>query len=175
MISTTVESGVLRAALARTLEQRAERMLGVLGLAERAEISLALVGDATIRDLNKRFRRKDKPTDVLSFPLLEVGTADIFAAAASADVLLGDVIVSVPTAERQAKQRKRPLLDELTTLVAHGVLHLLGFDHKTDAEEREMEAFARVLEAAATNKAPLRLSLAAAPVAKRAKKPRAKR
>lgn len=177
MITTTIETGIVKTTLARTIEARATRMLDVLGLEPNAEVSLALVSDATIQELNKRYRKKNKPTDVLSFPLIELPTAEVFQAVASAQVLLGDVIVSVPTAERQAKERKRTLIDEITTLTAHGLLHLVGFDHNTDDEEREMDAYVRVLEAAAMNKKPVRLRLVAvAPVkAKPAtKKPAAK-
>ncbi|NUP06918.1 MAG: rRNA maturation RNase YbeY [Polyangiaceae bacterium] len=130
-------------------------MLDTLGLTN-VELSLALVGDETIADLNQRFRKKAKATDVLSFPLHSVDAGSIVAAAQAGPVVhLGDVIISVPTATRQAKERSRAVLDEMTTLVAHGLLHLLGFDHRNDAEEREMEAFARVLEAAALAKKPL--------------------
>jgi probable rRNA maturation factor len=73
--------------------------------------------------------------------------------------LLGDVILSLDTAARQAAERDRSLARELTTLLAHGLLHLAGFDHRTDDEEREMNAYAAVLEAAALAKKPLRLGL----------------
>jgi probable rRNA maturation factor len=113
-------------------------MLAHLGLGA-VELSIALVDDATIRALNRTYRNKDKPTDVLAFPLHEPGQ----------DGLLGDVIVSVETARRQAARRRRPLLAELTMLLAHGLLHLVGYDHQTDAQEREMTARTRDLEAAA--------------------------
>lgn len=159
-VALTKEAGLVRATEARTIVARATRMLDCLGL-ERVEVSLALVGDDTIKELNGRFRKKPKPTDVLSFPLHSADPASLLTAASAGPVLhLGDVAVSIPTAARQAKARKRPPLDELTTLVAHGLLHLLGFDHRTDAEEREMNAFASVLEAAALAKGPLALKLA---------------
>jgi probable rRNA maturation factor len=155
-VVVTVQEGVSRSAEANKLRTRTERMIGALGLAS-VEVSLALVDDAVIRQLNKRWRRKDKPTDVLSFPMLEVPVADIYKAAKASPVLLGDIVVSVPTANRQAKAHKKLPMDEMTTLVAHGLLHLLGFDHKSDDQEREMDAYVKVLEAAATNKKPLRL------------------
>lgn len=158
-MTTTVEAGAIRSADAVIVGRRAERMLNALGLSN-VEVSIALVSDATILDLNRRYRRKAKPTDVLSFPLLEIPTRDIFlAAGGKTRPLLGDIVVSVPTAIRQAKERKRRPLDELTTLVAHGLLHLLGFDHKNDELEREMDAYVRVLEAAALNKRPLAFGL----------------
>lgn len=159
-VAITVENKQLSAPRARAAQARVVRMLDVLGLA-RSEISLAFVGDETITELNRKWRRKAKPTDVLSFPLLEGTPREILAAADGA--MLGDVIVSIPTAQRQADERGRTLVDEVTTLLAHGVLHLLGFDHPTDDAEREMDAYVRVLEAAATNKQPLSLTLSAPP------------
>lgn len=160
-VALTKEAGLGSAAEARAIVARAERMLDALGLS-RVELSLALVGDETIAELNGRFRKKPKPTDVLSFPLHAADPASLLTAAGAGPLLhLGDVVVSLPTAARQAKARKRTLLDEVTTLVAHGLLHLLGFDHKNDATEREMNAFAAVLEAAALAKKPLSLKLSA--------------
>lgn len=163
-VVVTVQEGVSSSAEANKLRTRTERMIEALGLGASSpkrgvEVSLALVDDVVIRQLNKRWRRKDKATDVLSFPMLAVPTADIYKAAKTSAVLLGDIVVSVPTANRQAKAHKKTPMDEMTTLVAHGLLHLLGFDHKSDDQEREMDAYVRVLEAAASNKKPIRLRL----------------
>jgi probable rRNA maturation factor len=141
-----------------TVKRSLERMLAVFPFAD-AEVSLSIVGDATIRDLNRQWRKKDKPTDVLSFPQNDLPVADLFLAAKTAPLLLGDVVVSIETAERQARERKRSTTDEVITLLAHGLLHLTGFDHRTDDEEREMDAFVRVLEAAAKQRRALRLSV----------------
>jgi probable rRNA maturation factor len=77
--------------------------------------------------------------------------------------ILGDVILSVETAGRQARQRGRPLLDELTMLLGHGLLHLLGYDHRTDGEEEEMTAMTRELEAAAAARTTTRRASGHAP------------
>jgi probable rRNA maturation factor len=114
-------------------------MLAHLELAS-VELSVALVDDATIHELNRAYRHKDKPTDVLAFPQDAPG-------------LLGDVILSVETGRRQAARHRRPLLAELTMLLAHGLLHLLGHDHRNDREEKAMAARTRELEAAATRRA----------------------
>ena len=164
-VALTVEDGALDVKAAKKLALSVDAMLEVLGL-DAAEVSLALVGDGTIQGLNKTWRKKNKPTDVLSFPLLAIATREIVeaeraVAATGARLMLGDVVLSVPTAGRQAKERGRALADELVTLAAHGVLHLLGFDHPNDDDEREMNAFAAVLEAAAHNARPLALRLAA--------------
>lgn len=139
----------------RVVERRARKMLAELGLGE-VELSVALVDDAAIHALNRDYRHKDKATDVLAFAMRE--------ARASLPLdrphhdgwggpeLLGDVIVSLETAARQARVRRRSLLDEVTMLLAHGLLHLLGFDHQTDEEERVMTAETRRLEAAAARR-----------------------
>jgi len=94
---------------------------------DRAELSIALVGDAEIGRLNARYRNKEYPTDVLSFP----------AAAGMPDGvrLLGDVVISVDKARKQAKERGRTLDQEMITLLIHGVLHLLGYDHERSAKD----------------------------------------
>jgi probable rRNA maturation factor len=108
-------------------------MLACLDRAE-AELSVLLTDDAEIRRLNASFRQKDRPTDVLSFHF-EPGTG---APAGMAEWLLGDVVISLDTAARQAASRKRPLEAEVRWLLAHGVLHLCGYDHATPEEKRVM-------------------------------------
>ncbi len=110
------------------------------------ELSVALVDDATIRQLNGEYRQQDKTTDVLAFAM---GEGEQLPVLEGEPQLLGDVIISVHTARRQAKQQRRPLLDELTMLLAHGLLHLLGYDHDNDETEREMTQLTRDLERAA--------------------------
>ena len=99
-----------------------------------AELSILLCDDLTIRKLNRRYRKKNKATDVLAFPMQE-GPGP-----ASHPGLLGDVVISLPTATRQAAQHDRPIIQEVTFLLAHGLLHLLGYDHGNKREEREMKA-----------------------------------
>ena len=124
------------------VRRRAEKMLAALGL-EDAELSVLLCDDATIHELNRDYRRRDRPTDVLAFAMREGegGGADL--------ELLGDVVISLDTARRQAREGGRAIAREVTVLLAHGLLHLLGFDHRTDAEERRMKARTDVLVAAA--------------------------
>lgn len=129
------------------LKRRAERMLTALGLAD-SELSLVVCDDATIHALNRDHRRKDKPTDVLAFALRE-GTP-----VPGTEQLLGDVVISLDTARRQARAHRHALWDEVTLLLAHGLLHLIGYDHNTDAEERRMNARADMLIAAARARAP---------------------
>lgn len=117
-------------------------MLRALRLSED-ELSVVLCDDATIHALNRDYRGKDKPTDVLAFAMRE-GEGARFAGG-----MLGDVVISLPTAAKQAKTHRRSVNDEVTMLLAHGLLHLLGFDHATRAEERRMKARTDALIAAA--------------------------
>ena len=110
-------------------------MLSALQL-KNVEVSIVLTGDKQIHKLNKIYRQKDRPTDVLAFAMDEGEFGSISHAGLAR--LLGDVIISVETAARQASEREVALLDEVTMLMAHGILHLLGWDHETDAKDRAM-------------------------------------
>jgi probable rRNA maturation factor len=100
-----------------------------------AELSIVLTGDGEVRALNKAYRQKNKTTDVLSFPLLE-GKKMI--SGLKEKVLLGDVVISVPQTRRQAAQGGKDFDMELALLLTHGILHLLGYDHVTKAQEKRM-------------------------------------
>jgi len=122
----------------RRLEKRARRVMKLLGHS-RSELSISLVDDASIRSLNRDHRGHDRATDVLSFSLVDGDHADY------RGNLLGDVVISVDTARRQARARRRSLDEEATRLMIHGVLHLLGHDHEADDEYRRMRAEERRL------------------------------
>jgi rRNA maturation RNase YbeY len=115
------------------LRRRARRILAAVGR-ERAELSILLVDDAAIAALNQRYRGRARPTDVLAFSLLEGDHADRRGA------LLGDVVIGIETAARQARARRRRLDDEVARLLVHGALHLVGYDHLRSAEARRMRA-----------------------------------
>lgn len=93
-----------------------------------AEISLVFVGDARMRALNKKYRKADKTTDVLSFLYSEE----------SAKEISGEIIISVPQAERQAKGQSYPLKRELLALFVHGILHLAGYEDETKSGYKKM-------------------------------------
>lgn len=116
----------------RALVATARRLLCAVGEEESA-LSLSLVGDDAIRSLNHRYRGKDKATDVLSFPL------DNDTRRGTRERLLGDVVISVDTARRQAAGYDAPLQRELYRLLIHGLLHLKGHDHERARERRTME------------------------------------
>ena len=104
------------------------------GFNRPAEVSILLTDDDEIQNMNRRYRGIDKPTDVLSFPQLDASLAT----PPGCPVALGDVIISIPTAHRQADARGQALPDEIDLLVVHGVLHLLGYDDVTDEGAEEM-------------------------------------
>ena len=119
----------------KLLSKIAHRALEILGLS-KVELSIALVSDAQIKRLNKLYRNKDKPTDVLSFPIGEK---------VEDWLILGDIVISVDTAKRQAKELGHSLEEELKRLLVHGLVHLLGYDHELGGEEEkkffELEEF----------------------------------
>ena len=133
-----VDAGArMPAALRTRLRREVARMVRAAALHDaRAEyeVALRLCGDAEIHALNRAWRGKDQPTDVLAFAQREAAAADA--------ALLGDIVISLDTAERQAR---RGLHAELLHLASHGLCHLLGYDHRDDAEERTMNARAAAL------------------------------
>ena len=121
----------------RALVATAKRLLRAVDEGD-ASLSLSLVRDAEIREINRLHRRKDRATDVLSFTI-GGEPADGPRDASAPERLLGDVVISVETARRQAADYDAPLQDEIYRLLIHGLLHLLGHDHERIAERRVME------------------------------------
>ena len=109
---------------ARTLSRFVTAAAAAIPL--RGEVSILITGDRSIRRLNREFRNKNKPTDVLSFPAAKSGTIERIA---------GDLAISVDMASRQALALDHPLATELKVLILHGMLHLAGFDHEADKGE----------------------------------------
>jgi rRNA maturation RNase YbeY len=136
---------------ARAFRADANSLLKILAL-ERCELSLMLVSDSAIRRLNLDFRTKDQPTDVLSFPQLDESDEGLPSAETVATddpaCTLGDVVISIDTARRQARELDQSVARRIRTLLIHGLLHLLGYDHeRSKADARRM--FARERELAA--------------------------
>jgi len=154
----------LRIGIYKTLGERILRRLG----RPDDEIGLSFVGDRRIRYLNRNYRGQDRPTDVLSFSLLSEARnpgrlrssrgrsnartrrgKDSFPAdsgtAVGPPLLLGDIVISVPTALRQARAMRHSLRREISGLMIHGLLHLLGFDHERSADARRMRRKERAL------------------------------
>ena len=106
-----------------------------------AELSVVLTDDAAIRALNAQWRHRDQPTNVLSFPAAPAGKG--------APRLLGDIIIAFETTAREADEEHKPFAHHLAHLAVHGFLHLLGYDHESDAdasvmEQREREILAQL-------------------------------
>jgi probable rRNA maturation factor len=127
----------------RTLRERAEGLLEAVGR-QTDMLSVLLTDDAELRELNRRYRGIDAPTDVLSFPLEEPGQ-------------LGDVAISLQTAARQAAALGHPLGTEAAILLAHGLLHLCGYEHEGSAAlaRRMRRKEAEILAVAGVGEAPL--------------------
>jgi probable rRNA maturation factor len=119
------------------LERLAYRALEAEEVARPAELSIVLADDATVQGLNRDYRDTDAPTDVLSFAQSE---GEEFARPDGAMRHLGDVIISIDMARRQAQEYGLELQDEAAHLLVHGILHLLGYDHQSADEERTMRA-----------------------------------
>lgn len=122
----------------RRLRQLAKRAIRTAfaetGAAPRgAEVSLVLTDDAHMRTLNAAWRGKDKPTNVLSFPAIQLKPGQPL------PPMLGDIVVAHETLAREATLENKPLDHHLIHLIVHGLLHLMGYDHEIDAEAEEME------------------------------------
>lgn len=114
----------------------ARKALKALGLTD-AELSILLVNDIRMQELNRLYRNKDKTTDVLAFSMRDGQYHDINPA------ILGDIVISLPTAGRQAKEKGHGIYEEIAVLLVHGMLHLIGYDHemgkKEESRMRRME------------------------------------
>ena len=123
----------------RTLRRKTEQILNALGC-NHHEISIVIMDDAQIRELNQGFRGISAPTNVLSFPMQEGEFSGVTPG------LLGDVVISAQTADREATDAGITLDERLSQLLIHGILHLLGFDHEAgEANVDEMETRSREL------------------------------
>jgi len=125
----------------------ADRLLRAENCEDNVEASVLLTDDQHIAHLNQNYRHVDGPTDVLSFAQVE---STDHSSPDMPENLLGDVVISVETARRQAEERGHSLDEEIDILLAHGLLHLLGYDHAEPEEERKMfERQAEILGLAA--------------------------
>ena len=124
-------------ALGKAVEAAVRATIGHAGLdIGDAEISVVLGDDALVQGLNRDFRATDRPTNVLSFALTE---GDPDPAATGGPVMLGDVVLAFDTVAREAREQSKSQRDHALHLVVHGVLHLMGYDHGSEAEARDME------------------------------------
>ena len=121
---------------------------GLIASDVTAEVSIKFTSDDEVQALNRAYRGKDKPTNVLSFPMI---AADLIVALSNTDdgeVLLGDIVLAYGTCEREAAEREITTEAHATHLIVHGTLHLLGYDHVDDAKANAMEALEQCVMAA---------------------------
>lgn len=138
-IDISIEAGNWpdEASLTRLVDRAVKAAFAETGVAGRSELSLVFTDDAHIQVLNAGWRGKDKPTNVLSFPAFP------FAQGGPLPPMLGDIVLAAETVADEAALEDKPVENHITHLVIHGLLHLLGHDHETEAEAEAMEAVER--------------------------------
>lgn len=143
IIENLQEEKMVSTEIYKIMEEAARLCVEQIGLEIPCEISVFLVDDNYIREINKEQRNIDKPTDVLSFPMLEMDSGVYSPVETDFDLdqdllVLGDIIISLETAKRQAEEYGHSFFREAAFLLTHGVFHLLGFDHENSEDERRM-------------------------------------
>lgn len=117
----------------RRLKRSLVRMLDMLAVGNSLEVSVALVDEEIIRELNRRYLNNDEPTDVLAFPLMSSDELSRLNKRAIVSLEpLGDIVICIPIAARQAAERNQKHYEEIELLAAHGLLHLLGYEDETE-------------------------------------------
>lgn len=134
LVSNLQDSLPVHEELLQRLTEAVETVLAQTGMPEVAEVSIVFVDDAYIARLNQQYRHIDGATDVLSFALLEGEPMP----EGEQELLLGDVVISLETANRQAEEYGHSFDREVSYLVVHGVLHLLGYDHQLEPNRKRM-------------------------------------
>jgi probable rRNA maturation factor len=132
MITVQVKRSVKLSIAKSTLINAAQVALELTDHSNKSDLSIVLGSDTLLHDLNRQYRGVDDTTDVLSFPSGEIDPD-------TSDLYLGDVIISLSQAQKQAAAENHSLQDELQLLVVHGVLHLVGYDHMKNAEKKDMQ------------------------------------
>lgn len=144
-INVLIDDGLEGCLDAGWLESVAQKVLAAQGVSPDAEVGLVMATQETVQELNRSYLGKDRPTDVMAFSMLplEVGSgADLPPFVAPPDGLthLGEVIISYPQAVIQAEEHNHPVEREITILIIHGILHLLGFDDEKPELKEKMSA-----------------------------------
>ena len=151
-LSIRIEKPFVRLVSKKWLRQAVKLTLVHTGISSPVEMGLVIANDDTVHELNRSYRNVDNTTDVIAFALSERGAnAEPFITPPDDVIHLGDVIISYPQAKRQAEEQRHPLEKELALLVAHGVLHLLGYDHGLPEQGEKMRAMeSKILDAIKT-------------------------
>jgi len=141
-INVLIEEGLEPSTDIEWLQQIVEKTLLAENIPPNAEVSLVIVGQEWIQELNRAYRGKNRPTDVLSFSLTEQRENETEAFIGPPDGLihLGEVIISYPQAALQAEKHQHSIKKEMATLIVHGILHLLGYDHEQPEKAPAMAA-----------------------------------
>jgi probable rRNA maturation factor len=142
-INILIEEGLEVELETAWLQSLLEKVLLAEEAPSNAEISLVITNQERIRELNREYRGKDRPTDVLSFSMAEDKIEEIpagFIVPPDGQIHLGEVIISYPQAVIQAGERRHSLKKEMAILIIHGVLHILGYDHEKPEMESTMQA-----------------------------------
>ena len=150
MIETVITAGLWPpfdwqpvAARAVTATIAATPHAGLATTVATVEISIRLTSDDEVHTLNRQYRQQDKPTNVLSFPMVQPDLIDSLSNTDDGEVLLGDIVLAHETCAREAAERGVSIEDHATHLIVHGVLHLLGYNHMADADADAMESIER--------------------------------
>ena len=120
------------------IEKLLQFAAGKLNLQGEIELSITFVHNEQIQQINKEYREKDQPTDVISFALEELGEGELELVGEGLPRMLGDIVISIDKAEEQANDYGHSYMRELGFLSVHGFLHLLGYDHMTEEDEKVM-------------------------------------
>ncbi|WBC26706.1 rRNA maturation RNase YbeY [Bacillus subtilis] len=138
LIDIVDETGSVSEELLKEVENLLQFAAEREGVQDQAEVSVTIVSNDDIHQINKEYRGKDAPTDVISFALEEEGEGEIEIVGAEMPPVLGDIIISADRTREQAEEYNHSFKRELGFLAVHGFLHLLGYDHMTKEEEQEM-------------------------------------
>ncbi len=125
---------------AKRLKKTIEQVLNAQNVEGEAEVGLVITGQKKIHELNKAYLDEDRPTDVLSFPMIEQSTKSEFIVAPDGKKHLGEIIISYPQSVLQAEEHGHAVETEITVLLVHGILHLLGYDHAKRSEKAAMQS-----------------------------------
>ncbi|WP_338442855.1 rRNA maturation RNase YbeY [Bacillus spizizenii] len=138
LIDIVDETGSVSEEMLKEIENLLQFAAEREGVQDQAEVSVTIVTNEDIQQINKDYRGKDTPTDVISFALEEEGEGEVEIVGAELPPVLGDIIISADRTREQAEEYNHSFKRELGFLAVHGFLHLLGYDHMTKEEEKEM-------------------------------------
>ncbi|MBM7604740.1 putative rRNA maturation factor [Metabacillus crassostreae] len=138
IIDSIDETSELTEEQVKTVEDLLQFAAEAENVKQDAEVSVTFVTNERIQEVNREFRDKDQPTDVISFALEEMGEGELEIIGLDQPPMLGDIIISIQRAKEQAEEYGHSFIRELGFLACHGFLHLLGYDHMNEQDEKEM-------------------------------------